>query len=321
MRRLVRFGAALLAILLVGYFVYAAALALRNFDAAPLMSPGFVVATVVMSVCYGFIIPTSAWAWQLLLGNMGEHQPVSRLIAIMAVSQFGKYLPGNVAHIAGRSALALTHGISGRALSASVAIETILALLACMAVGAFTFTISSYQPYQLALNLPGDGWWRLIAFGLAILLTAFLLGCRFKDGRTLAMRIPSSKTKKPEGRWKWSLRSLVLAFASYCANYLLIGVGLWAIAFSLKLDMDTDYWYLAGSFAFSWLVGFITPGAPAGLGVREGTMMLLLAGPGQQDAWLALVAASRVATLVADAFWFGIGIWFLRHRRTEGNVN
>jgi len=51
-------------------------------------------------------------------------------------AQFAKSLAGNVAQIAGRITVARFHGFDGARAAASVAVETVLAILSAMVVAA-----------------------------------------------------------------------------------------------------------------------------------------------------------------------------------------
>jgi uncharacterized membrane protein YbhN (UPF0104 family) len=65
---------------------------------------------------------------------------------------------------------------------------------------------------------------------------------------------------------------------------------------------------LVEAFALSWLAGFVAPGAPAGLGVREGVLVALL-GPLLESALvLQIVVAFRLATLVGDFIALALGV-------------
>src|SRR3546814_9620714 len=70
---------------------------------------------------------------------------------------------------------------------------------------------------------------------------------------------------------------------------------------------DSLYLYLITSaFALSWVLGFLAPGAPAGLGAREGIMLLLLHGSAPAEALLIFVLLARVVTVLGDGLCFGI---------------
>jgi uncharacterized membrane protein YbhN (UPF0104 family) len=59
-----------------------------------------------------------------------------------------------------------------------------------------------------------------------------------------------------------------------------------------------------GAFVVAWLVGLVTPGAPAGVGVRELVLMALLKGLVPEDDLLMAVLLSRVVTVGGDGLFF-----------------
>ena len=66
----------------------------------------------------------------------------------------------------------------------------------------------------------------------------------------------------------------------------------------------------SGVFALAWLAGYLLPGAPAGIGVRESMMVLLFAPLLGEGVAIALGVTSRLATTLADAVAFVTGwIW------------
>jgi uncharacterized membrane protein YbhN (UPF0104 family) len=70
-----------------------------------------------------------------------------------------------------------------------------------------------------------------------------------------------------------------------------------------------DLGVFSAIFAVSWLIGFFTPFAPSGLGVREGVMGLAFAGLGIPAGITVLLAAlSRLLIIVEDVFWALIGM-------------
>jgi hypothetical protein len=70
---------------------------------------------------------------------------------------------------------------------------------------------------------------------------------------------------------------------------------------------------VTGFFALAWLAGYLLPGAPAGLGVRESVMLMLLAPLYGESVAIALGLTLRLATTLADALALGVG-WFWRRR-------
>lgn len=75
--------------------------------------------------------------------------------------------------------------------------------------------------------------------------------------------------------------------------------------------------FFVGAFAVSWIAGFVVPGAPAGLGVRELVLTAWLGDALPATTVVVLVLALRVATTIGDAINFGWGSWALARRRTD----
>ena len=67
------------------------------------------------------------------------------------------------------------------------------------------------------------------------------------------------------------------------------------------------------AFVVAWLAGFVTPGAPAGLGVRETVLVLGL--PQLGPAALGVAIGHRVVTAIADALMALTWIVILRGAR------
>ncbi len=56
---------------------------------------------------------------------------------------------------------------------------------------------------------------------------------------------------------------------------------------------------LTGAYLFAWLIGFVTPGAPGGIGVRE-AVMLLVCSAADEELVIAFVLLMRIGSIVAD---------------------
>ena len=84
----------------------------------------------------------------------------------------------------------------------------------------------------------------------------------------------------------------------------MVGVGIWLLAVALGLGGQINFPLATAAFALSWALGFLAPGAPAGLGAREGIMLLILQGHGDTDKILLLVLLSRTVSMAGDFLTF-----------------
>ena len=96
------------------------------------------------------------------------------------------------------------------------------------------------------------------------------------------------------------------SFLKYFLFLLLSGLS-FALVFKLASDVKLDIGtvaFLVGSYVFSWLLGLLTPGAPAGLGVRETALSLMLVNFAPVAEILIAVVASRILTIFGDGLYF-----------------
>jgi hypothetical protein len=314
MRLVWRLASFVAAICLIAYFVWYLT---QHLDVhgvvAALASPAVLAALVLASLCCALVYPATGWAWRQLLLRKGEHWSSLDLGRIIGLTQLAKYLPGNIAQHATRAALALKSGMPVRSYVSSVFQETILAVAASAIVGTAFIAISAVS----------GG----IADGLLPHRWALLLVCAMCIACVGVALMDFSPGAAPEGlisRWADKLGGLPgpvagsRAFVVYTANYLVIGGGIWAIAQAMGLA-SVDYGLATAAFALSWIVGFVVPGAPAGLGAREGTMVLILQHQGPSDQIALLVLLSRAASMLGDLAVFLIAISLAR--TTNGVAN
>lgn len=297
MKQALRLAGWVAATILVGYFLWFASRTLDFHGLRELLSLPVLGALFVAAVLYSTIIPTSAWAWTILLARQGEAWRVPVLARLLGRVQLAKYIPGNVAQHAGRALLALRAGMGGRVLAVTVIQETVLATAASVVVGVLALAVSSPGVSQLPNDardwLVGAG---VLLVAMVVLLAAFdLAPDRLANSPSRLVRALGRAGGLP------GPRVVLPAMAAYVLNYLLIGLGLWLVARAAGMPEVLGLAVATAAFALSWLLGFLAPGAPAGLGVREGIMVLLLAGVVPDADALAFVLLARVVTLAGDA--------------------
>src|SRR3546814_8886443 len=75
------------------------------------------------------------------------------------------------------------------------------------------------------------------------------------------------------------MTAMIASYAMYVCSLSLVGLGLWGMSLALGNGgaMPGPIFFI-GAFTTSWIAGFVVPGAPAGLGVREVVLTAWLAG-------------------------------------------
>lgn len=280
-------------------------------DLLPHLTWKTLLALVAAAFLYSLTVPISAWAWRHLLAAMGTRRRLVEMNVILLTTQIGKYVPGNVGHHIGRVGLALSHGIPSRVLFASIAYETFFLLLAGVLTGLVAALVSSNGIAVLGHHRGVLE----IAVVIAVmgLLMVPVLGRLLP--RLLSALLP--KLSLTELDLRLGIKPCLLAFAGYTSAYLAIGSGIGVLSTTLFPSDLQDYALLTAAFAIAWVVGFVTPGAPAGIGIREGVLALILGAPlGPGNASI-LVLALRVATTLGDILCFLAGLLLARMDRAN----
>lgn len=320
MKRLLRFGGISLALAAGIYFVLYAHRALVGKDLSGLLAGNVLIATAGLTALYALLIPTTAIAWTWLLRAMQQRVSYGRLLSILATTQFGKYLPGNVAQHIGRIALARATGVQLPAMLFSVVYEMLLMLVACAHVAALTLL---WAPPQALAH------WKLTEYRLPLLavvtlgaIAALLLAPRVAIWLAHCRASRRGEHDYVAPRLHLNASTVMACYALYATNFCLIGGGLWLVAHALLAGATPapNVIFLIGAFASSWILGFIAPGAPAGLGIREAILSAWLSGSLPAAQIVLLVVALRVATSMGDLVNFIAGSIAMRHQRTLGDA-
>lgn len=243
------------------------------------LTPALFGALGLAALLYGALGLLLAFAWARLVAVYGGAP--SGQARVHALSQALKYLPGNVVHLAGRHVAARRRGVTDRALLAAGGSEAGLLIMAAALVG-----LLAAPSFAGALAARASGW-TIVLPGAALLalLVAGALAWRRRFGR------------------------FAPALAGVLGLYLLFFLGCGGVAVVLLVGLGDAAGpalaLLTGTLAIAWAAGFVTPGAPAGLGVREAVLVLALGPALGEPAALALAALYRLATLCGDLLLAG----------------
>lgn len=305
MRRWFRRAGALVALALIAYFAW---FSYQSLDgralASALSSPRAWVAMLAAALAHMAVYPLTGSAWRRLLLRQGQDWSAGQLARLVSLTQLAKYVPGNVLQHASRAALALRAGMPVKPYAATVVQETLLACAASILVGVPLFAgANAAMPAGYGPLL-----WGLFAGGVLLILLLCV------DVRADAAALPGGRLGRLLGVVGGlpGPRVTLAALLRYALNYLLIGAGLWLIARALGMAEGVGFALAASAFALSWILGFLAPGAPAGIGAREGIMILILQGHAADAQVAQFVLLARLASMAADLISFCLAAWWPR---------
>lgn len=275
------------------------------------------IATVSVLLALGAIV-LSGLAWWVLLADQRAGLPMGRAIPLFLVSQFGKYLPGNVGQFVGRVVLARDAAVPPSVTLATMVTEVLWNVGTALGVSAlamYLFLGTRLAALPSWMNVTG------LCTCFVALLAAPWVGTtllrRALPG--LVAKVFSGSELRPPG-WFAALKVSVL----YVACYACLGTALGLQARFLFSAPAAPLVEVSGFFALAWLAGYLLPGAPAGIGVRESVMLVLLAPLYGESTAIALGITLRLASTLADALallagWSWQSTTRRRAQRLEGS--
>lgn len=311
-------GLAVATIAVIYFSVYAYR-ALTIQDLSSLYRPDVILAGILLTLFYALLALVAAFAWSRFLKGLGQPVKFGGAWAILAATQIGKYLPGNFGHHLGRVVVARMRGLNTEKVVLSIIYETLIVLLACAHVSLLTFL---WRHFGRTPELPfadNHGWLVvIISMGtIGILLAVPWVAGAVAKLRTEGDSLPLLRSSR---RVRWT--TTLVCYLLYTASFFLVGAGLLVVA-SILTDAPltaANLLLLTGAFASSWILGFITPGAPAGIGVREAVLLAWLGAYFGATAAVSLILILRIATTFGDLinFLWG-GLVLARSTRKSSN--
>lgn len=226
----------------------------------------------VLAVVYGAANVLLAQAWWHLLNFFDVTAGRRWAIKTYGLSQLAKYVPGNIFHLAGRQALGMAAGLPARALAKSALWELVLIAIA----GAVFSLLAAPLIWPILPILASVGAFFAIATVCVVTLSRLLspaVGVAFLW--QFFFLVVSGTV---------FIGALTLVAPSVVATHNLIG--------------------LCGAYVIAWLAGLVTPGAPAGVGVRELVILFLLGTEIPPADLLLAVVLGRGITVAGDFLYF-----------------
>ena len=249
----------------------------------------------------------SVIGWCALLTGLRYPVDVRPAAAIFCYTQIGKYLPGNIGHYVGRATLAKTRlGIPAGTSAISITQEAALVALSAILVGLTCYSLPDIaSTTELSMLVPP---W--------VLLVAISTGAALFISLVAAWRARAIHLKNAIFRFvllmtpTWS--SIRATVPYYACLSLINGLAVSIIAATWLTPSLHAFLLLTAAYTLSWLVGFLLPGAPGGLGVRESVFTLLLAGIFPPAVTLMVIGLVRIATVCADFLVFLTGSYLMK---------
>jgi uncharacterized membrane protein YbhN (UPF0104 family) len=234
----------------------------------------------------------SAWLWgRIVHGLGGRAMPPSESVPLFMVANLGRYVPGKIWQIAALATMASRRGIPATTATAAAVLLQGIAIASALLVG-----------LGALWTLADGASWRWVVPGVVLGSVALgLVPAVFRAVTSLWFRV--TKTEDPPSlEVRDALGWLLLGMA----NWIVYAGAFWVLV--LGLGLDVTFLGAAPAFAAAYVVGYLAVFAPAGVGVREASLLALLspqlgAGTAGAVAVIARVWTTGVEVVPAAAFW------------------
>jgi len=228
----------------------------------------------------------SASLWGRMVAELGG--PSIGLWAscrIFFTANLGRYVPGKIWQIAGLAYLAKSQGVRGSVAIAAAILGQLLSLVGATLVGLVAFLGGDEGVRHLGI-------W---AVALGALLLAFVtvpgalrrvVGVWYRLAR---QEMPEEVAPGPVFGLKWT--------ALYAVVWVVYAMAFWGLVRSFGLSPDFEA--IGPAYAAAYVLGYVAIFAPAGIGVREGFIIVFLE-PVLGSASVAIAVVSRVWTTLVE---------------------
>lgn len=242
------------------------------------MALSVLAGSLLLTVLAKFLLGENARLAALRCGfNLGY--PAA--LRLYNLSQLGKYIPGSIWQFVGRAAAYRERGAGFAVIRDSLLLESLWVVGSALVLGLVLAGSRAVAFFGQRNAVPVLYWFAGLLLLGGLCLLAGLVWKRHILVRYLRLVMPSPR--------------LVLVML---ATWALLGTAFWLLAIAVGIHVGVVY--AIGLFALAFALGFLVPIAPAGLGIRDGILVVGLLPYGSLQETLAVTVVARLIYLVAE---------------------
>ena len=232
-------------------------------------------------------------SWRAVLADLGGRLPHTGAMRVFYLGQLGKYLPGTVWPAVTQMRLGRDYRVPPRASGAAFAVFMLLLIGTGLLVGVPVIPLLGQDA--------ADGYrW------LALVLPAFALALAppvLNRAVALALRV----ARRPPLPAPLSLGGILRGAGWAVVSWLCYGAQVYLLASRLGAGGGALLWLqCTGAFAAAFVSGPLLLVVPAGTGVREAALLLLLGAAVTAPVAAVVAVVSRLLFVASDLAWSGV---------------
>jgi len=245
--------------------------------------------SVILALCvYGM---ATVWG-NILEAISGKEICRFDAIRVYVKANMGKYLPGNVMHYVERNLFAVNAGLGQKEIVFSSVIEVVVEICAAGLIALFFL---QKDLIGLIREIISPIWLCIVCLLMLILVVGVVIGVR-KNANIRNL------LKGLFGKKMVLLLTKSLLFYSVLMG--IMGVVLmliikYPLGHPITLQVQGR---IIACYIIAWLFGFVVPGAPGGIGVREAVLIMLLGAYVREEQLALAIIVHRIITILGDVF-------------------
>lgn len=240
------------------------------------------------SFSYAFALVFVGASWHALMKFSGDRSlSLLRSIQIFARTQPLKYIPSNIFHFVGRFTFAIKQGSSKGTLALAQGMEIALMALTSLTISILFSSELIYNYLKEYTKIEDTEYFYLYIYTIIIIILLLSVFISQK------LRVIDLSAK--------SIYYIYISTFLYSAFFFMNAGILVGLTYFFYGPMS-DWTAIVGVAAAGWLLGFVVPGSPGGLGVREAVLVTGLLTLGVPPAAAATISvAHRLITILGDS--------------------
>lgn len=271
------------------------------------LGPALLLKLGICCMLYGAVVYITPLIYKNLL-YITTHKKVSyvKVAYIYCKSNILKYLPGNVMQYVGRNEIAVNEEIPHGQVVLATVLEvgiTILSTILVAVVFSWEYTVEWVSNY---VNID-EQWVIAILFGSIVICVIALLIFRKKILSYMKEILTKESLLRLFGFLWYS--ALIIVLDSLIYFYVLSMLG---------IHMETTYYFIGiGLYSLSFVLGYITPGVPGGIGIRETVLVYFFSAFMLESQILTGALIFRIVSIIGDFFALGLSMLALKLKSTK----
>jgi glycosyltransferase 2 family protein len=253
---------------------------------------------IILILLYAITLALPALGWAKILNYYSENKVKhSEILWLYCRTAIAKYIPGNVFHYLSRQIHGSAFGLKQKVMGAASLLEISFVVSAGVLI-----SLIFYPFVELPKNLTNmpDIFIVIVSLGVFVLPWLFLIG--------------TNKFISLNGNKK-SLKSFynIGLFSSYFYYifFLIFSSILFASVLFISGLSFLNSIYGIFIYGFVYVLSYVTPGAPGGIGVREALLVLFIGGMMAPGEAVSAVIIFRIITICGELLCFGLTFYFI----------